>query len=73
MRDRKERAQDLYSLFKQTIDFVVFKNEKGKAEIGVRVTRDAKGFSETPHKRLLHCLMPRNHDEQPVLTVPIRC
>jgi len=29
----------------QTIDFAVYKNEKGEAEIGVRVIRDAKGFS----------------------------
>ena len=46
----------------QTIDFAVFKNEKGQAEIGVRVTRDAKSFSQTPHKRLLHYPKLRNHD-----------
>lgn len=32
----------------------------------MRVTRDVKGFSETSHKRLLRCLMLRNHNEQPL-------
>lgn len=44
----------------QIIDFAVCKNEKGEAEIGVRVTRDAKGFLQTPHKRLLYCPKLRN-------------
>lgn len=67
------RVQGLYSHFDKTIDFVVFKNEKGEAEIGVRVTRDAKGFSETPHKKLLHCLTLRDRaHEQPLLTVPMQ-
>jgi len=47
--------------FEQTIDFAVFKNEKGEAEIRVQVTRDAKGFSQTPHKRLLDCPKLQNH------------
>ncbi|KAL8823037.1 MAG: hypothetical protein Q9191_006237 [Dirinaria sp. TL-2023a] len=60
-------------LLYEIIDFVVFKNEKEKAEIEMRVTRDAKGFSETPHKRLLHCLTLRDRaHEQPLLTVPMQ-
>ncbi|MCJ1278125.1 hypothetical protein MMC21_005940 [Puttea exsequens] len=55
-------------LLYETIDFVVFKNEKGKAEIGVRVTRDAKGFSETPHKRPQHGMY---EDMEPLLVNPI--
>lgn len=47
---------------KQTIDFVIFKNEKEEAEISVRVIRDAKDFSKTPHKRLRYCLNLRDHD-----------
>ena len=46
----------------RTIEFAVCKNEKEEAEIGVRVTRDAKGFSQTPHNRLLHCPKLRNYD-----------
>ena len=51
----QESSRELRLCYKQTIDFVIFKNEKGEAEIDVRVIRDAKGFSKTPHKRLLHC------------------
>ena len=57
----QESSRELHLRCKQTIDFVIFKNEKGEAEIGVRVTRDAKGFLETPHKRLLHCPNLRDH------------
>ena len=35
----------------QDVVFVVFKNEKGEAELAVRATRDAKGFTNKPHKR----------------------
>lgn len=37
----------------QDVVFVVFKNEKGEAELAVRATRDAKGFTNKPHKRLV--------------------
>ncbi|KAL2044985.1 hypothetical protein N7G274_002760 [Stereocaulon virgatum] len=55
-------------LLYETIDFVVFKNEKGKAEIEVRVTRDAKGFSDTPHKRPHHGMY---EDMDPLFANPV--
>jgi len=35
----------------QDIVLVVYENEKGEAELAVRATRDAKGFTNKPHKR----------------------
>ena len=55
-----ERATMSYAdSLDQNIDFVIFKNESGRPEIGIRVTRDAKGFTNTPHKRLLSCFDSR--------------
>ena len=42
---------ELCSLLEQDVVFVIFKNEKGEAELAVRTTRDAKGFTNKPHKR----------------------
>lgn len=42
----------------QDVVFVVFKNEKGKAELAVRATRDAKGFTNKPHKRSIDRKLP---------------
>ncbi|KAI9859031.1 MAG: hypothetical protein M1813_007159 [Trichoglossum hirsutum] len=38
------------------IDFTVFKNEKGEAELAIRATRDAKGMTNKLHKRLQHAM-----------------
>jgi hypothetical protein len=40
-----------YADHEQDIDFVVFRNGKGNAELAIRVVRDAKGRTDTPHKR----------------------
>ena len=37
--------------FEQDIDFVVFIDGKGNAEIAIRVVRDAKGHTNIPRKR----------------------
>ena len=36
----------------------MFKNEKGEAELAVRATRDAKGFTNKPHKRSVGQSLP---------------
>ncbi|KAJ4502326.1 hypothetical protein HRR76_005404 [Exophiala dermatitidis] len=54
-------------LYKDVV-FVVFKNEKGKAELAVRATRDAKGFTNKPHKRPQHGMY---EDMQPLYANPV--
>ncbi|KAI9776699.1 MAG: hypothetical protein M1839_009426 [Geoglossum umbratile] len=34
------------------IDFAIFKNERGGAELAIRAIRDAKGMTNTPHKSM---------------------
>ncbi|KAG9773168.1 hypothetical protein KCU88_g5872, partial [Aureobasidium melanogenum] len=55
-------------LLYKDIVFVVFKNEKGEAELAVRATRDAKGFTNKPHKRPQHGMY---EDMQPLYANPV--
>ncbi|KIV87981.1 hypothetical protein PV10_09166 [Exophiala mesophila] len=54
-------------LYKDVV-FVVFKNEKGEAELAFRATRDAKGFTNKPHKRPQHGVY---EDMQPLYANPV--
>ncbi|KAI9774213.1 MAG: hypothetical protein M1839_001759 [Geoglossum umbratile] len=55
-------------LMPEHIDFVVFKNEKGEAELAIRTTRDTKGMTNTPHKRPQHAMY---EDITPLFANPV--
>ncbi|KIW36986.1 uncharacterized protein PV06_10884 [Exophiala oligosperma] len=54
-------------LYKDVV-FVVFKNEQGEPELAVRATRDAKGFTNKPHKRPQHGMY---ENMQPLYANPV--
>jgi len=55
-------------LLYKDIDFVVFRNGKGNAELAIRVVRDAKGRTDTPHKRPKHGVY---EDIEPLYANPV--
>ncbi|KAI9758897.1 MAG: hypothetical protein M1840_003737 [Geoglossum simile] len=50
------------------IDFAIFKNKKGQAELAICTTRDAKGITNKPHKRLQHAMY---EDMAPLFANPV--
>ncbi|KAH0541585.1 hypothetical protein FGG08_003933 [Glutinoglossum americanum] len=50
------------------IDFAIFKNERGEAELAIRAIRDAKGMTNTPHKRPQHAMY---EDMTPLFANPV--
>ncbi|RHZ51665.1 uncharacterized protein CDV56_103977 [Aspergillus thermomutatus] len=62
------RRGSVRGLLYSDVVFVVFKNEAGRAEIAVRATRDAKGFTNKPHKRPQHAMY---EDMEPLFANPV--
>ncbi|KAI9773770.1 MAG: hypothetical protein M1839_002003 [Geoglossum umbratile] len=50
------------------IDFVIFRNERGEAELAIRATRDAKGMTNKPHKWPQHAMY---EDMAPLFANPV--